>query len=147
MSVSDPVVPAVVPPPPPRSAKTVVIAVIVLIVTFVAGMAAGVLLDHLRILRHPHRDGHLATAWIMRRLEHNLDLTPEQHKKVEEIVERHHRRIFEISENVRPQIHRELEAANTEIKAVLTPEQREKFEKMKMRLGHPRERRRRGPTG
>jgi Spy/CpxP family protein refolding chaperone len=145
VSVSDPI-----PPAPPRrsSAKTVVIAVVIVIISFLSGAAAGIFVDHIYMRRHfgVGRGPHIAPSLIMRRLDRSLDLTPAQHDRIKEIVERHHRRILEISENIRPQIHRELEATNAEITAVLTPEQREKYEKLKMHLGHPRGRSRREST-
>ena len=147
MSVSDPVVPA--PPPPRRAAtKTIVIAVVVVILTFVSGVAAGVLLAHLHVFGRGRagRPPRIAPALMVRHLDHALDLTPEQRAKVEEIVRRHHQRIEALTESVRPQVRQELDAANREIEALLTPEQRRKFETMKMRLGHREGRSRRGPT-
>jgi Spy/CpxP family protein refolding chaperone len=143
VSVSDPVVPA---PPPRSSTKTIVIATIIVIVAFVSGGVAGILLDHLHFMHRGPHPPRMIPRMMVNRLAHSLDLTPEQRVKVEEIIERHHRRISELTDGVRPQVHRELEAANAEIEAVLTPEQREKFAKMKMRLGHREGRSRRGPT-
>lgn len=130
MSVSDPLPPAA--PPPRSSTKTAAIAVVVVLITFVSGIAAGFLLAHLR-REHPPR---MMPRMIVNHLSRRLDLTAEQRKKVEEIVMRHHERIVKLQDSVRPQVRLEVEAANREIDAVLTPEQRQKFAKLRMQLGH-----------
>jgi len=144
VSVSEPAAEA----PRRASTKTIVIAIVVVILTFVSGAAAGVLLAHFHIVGRSRggRPPRLAPAMMVRHLDHALDLTPEQRAKVEEIVRRHHQRIESLTESVRPQVRQELDDANREIEALLTPEQRQKFEKMKMRLGHREGRSRRGPT-
>jgi Spy/CpxP family protein refolding chaperone len=136
------------PAPAPRSSrKTAVIAVIVVILTFVSGAAAGFLLAHLRMLRrHDGRLPHLMPAMMVHHLDRALDLTPEQRVKVEEIVRRHHQRIESLMESTRPQVRQELDAANREIEALLTPEQRQKFAAMRLRLGHREGRSRTAPT-
>jgi hypothetical protein len=146
VSVSEPITAA--PPPRRASTKTIVIAIVVVILTFVSGAAAGVLLAHLHVFGRGRagRPPRIAPALMVRHLDHALDLTPEQRTKVEEIVRRHHQRIEALTESVRPQVRQELEAANREIEALLTSAQRQKFEKMKLRLGHREGRSRRGPT-
>jgi Spy/CpxP family protein refolding chaperone len=57
------------------------------------------------------------------RLDRHLDLTDAQRAKIEQIIEQHHRSIG-----------KEIETANAEIDLVLTPEQRQKFAKMRMHL-------------
>ena len=119
--------------------KTIVIASIIVMVTFVAGAFTGIFVDH--FLMRAHRPGpraHRAAAHIMlSRLDRHLDLTDDQEKKIDEILRRRHDRITEMWEGVRPQVSKEIEATNAEIERLLTPEQREKFQKMKMRLGPP----------
>ena len=144
MSVVDP------PPVPPRrnSTKTIVIAAVVLVITFISGAAAGMLLAHLGFMRrgprmHPPR---MVPKMMVHRLSRSLDLTPEQRTKVEAIVKRHHERIYRMTQSVHPQVRAEIEAANREIEALLTPEQRKKFQKLRLRLGHHEGRSRRGPT-
>ena len=130
MSVSDPIV-----PPPRNSKKTIIIAVIVVLVAFASGGIAGMLVEHVHLMRRMHGRGpRFAPQMMVHRLDRTLDLTPEQRTKVEEIVMRHHQRIVAITESTRPRVRQELEAANREIEAVLTPEQREKFEKLRLHL-------------
>jgi Spy/CpxP family protein refolding chaperone len=131
-----------------RDKKTIAIAAVVLVITFLSGAAAGFLLAHLGMLRRglfPGRGRHVPQMMV-RHLSRTLDLTDEQRKKVEGIVMRHHARIMQLQDSTRPQVRQELDAANREIEAVLTPEQREKFAKMRMRLERHEGRGRRGPT-
>lgn len=118
------------------STKTVVIASIVVLVTFVAGLCAGIFVD--RVVMHRMRGPHpprFASRMMIERLDRHLGLTDVQRAKIQQIIEQHHRSIG-----------KEIEAANAEIDLVLTPEQRQKFAKMRMRLGRPEGRGRRGST-
>ncbi len=115
------------------STKTKLVAVAVILVTFVAGLAAGVFAAHMHILyggpgaaRFPHA--------MVNRLDRRLDLTDAQRKQVEEIINRRHANIHTMWATVRPQVRAEVERANDEIARVLTPEQRARFEKMRMRM-------------
>ena len=125
------------------STKTVVIAALALVATFIAGFVVGAVVDRFMIFHgRPHRPPPMAAFAMMNRLDRHLDLTDEQSKQVRAILEKHHTRI-------RGEVHQEIETANAEIEKVLTPEQREKFQKLKMRLGprmHHEGRERRGPT-
>ncbi len=147
MSATDP---APVLPPSRTSTKTVVIAAIVVLIAFVSGAFTGILLDHLAHCRrgaHMHR---VAAHMMIVRLDRHLDLNDGQRAKIEAILRRRHDRINGMWENVRRQVGPEIEAANKEIEAVLTPEQRAKFQKMRMRLGplgrHHEDIHRREPT-
>lgn len=115
--------------------KTVVVAVTVLILTFIAGAAAGAFGAHMIILhggpgaeRFPHA--------MVNRLDHRLDLTDAQRAEVEAIIKRRHAHIDALWNGVRPQVRAEIERTNEEIAKVLTPEQRVRFERMRMRMGH-----------
>ncbi|HUP59955.1 MAG TPA: hypothetical protein VNA69_06010 [Thermoanaerobaculia bacterium] len=139
--MSDPV--AVTPPPPRGSTRTIVIASIIVIIAFVAGVFTGIFAEHVwRMRRGPRHIPPMAARAMIERLDHRLDLTGEQRAKIEQVIDRHHARIEEITAATRPQVRRELDAANAEIEQILTPDQREKFQKMRMRLGprHPRRR-------
>ena len=118
------------------SRKTVIIASIVVLVTFVAGLCAGIFVD--RVWMHRMRGPHpprFASRMMVERLDRHLDLTDAQRAKIQQIIEQHHGHIG-----------KEIEAANAEIDLVLTPEQRRKFAKMRMHLGRPEGRGRTGPT-
>ena len=118
--------------------KTTFVAVAILLLTFVAGFAVGIFTDHMMILWHRSRRlPPFATHIMAGRLDHHLDLTDDQRAKVEKILERHHERINSYWAGVRPKVRAEVEQANAEIERVLTPEQREKFGKMRMRMRPP----------
>jgi len=112
--------------------KTTIVAVIALAVTFVAGAAVGVVADRLLHRRGPLPE--FATHALVRRLDHHLDLNDVQQKKVAAIIERHHASINALFGAVRPRVREEIEQANREIEQVLNPDQRVKFERMKMRM-------------
>lgn len=125
--------------------KTTVVAMLVLALTFGAGVIAGAAAHHLV----SHRDGQIppfALQVIVNRLDRQLDLTDAQRRQVDAIVRKHHANINHAWSDVRPRVRRELEAANDEIVKVLTPAQRKKFAKMKMRLLHPSGTERKGST-
>jgi Spy/CpxP family protein refolding chaperone len=113
--------------------KTKVLALAVLLMTFVTGMGVGVFAAHMHILyggpgaeRFPHA--------MVNRLDRRLDLDDAQRRQVEEIIQRHHHAIDAIWSGARPRVRAEIEAANAEIARVLTPEQRARFAKMRMRM-------------
>lgn len=135
MSVSEPT-----PAPPSRTGSTTLLAAVALLVTFIAGLLVGVVGARFLIIRsRPDRPRTAAAAFMMKRLDRSLDLTPQQEVEITQILQRHHQRIGAVWTGVRPQLRREVEQTNAEIQRVLTPEQRTKFEGIKMRL-MPRER-------
>jgi Spy/CpxP family protein refolding chaperone len=113
--------------------KNTLLAVVVLVLTFVAGMAAGVFGAHMHILYGGPGAARFPRAMV-NRLDRRLDLTDAQRKQVEEIVNRRHANIDAVWGGARPRVRAEIEAANEEIARVLTPEQRARFEKMRMRM-------------
>ncbi|HEX8170137.1 MAG TPA: hypothetical protein VF824_06325 [Thermoanaerobaculia bacterium] len=140
MSASDPIGGPL--PPAPRSAtKTALIAGFVLLLTFAAGVIVGGAVEHhLRAIRRGGPLGAFPPHAVAAHLNRRLDLSDAQYKQVEQIIRAHHEQMVTIFGAVRPQIDAEIAQANREISAVLTPEQRAKFEKLKMRLGphkHP----------
>lgn len=117
-----------------RDRRTIVIAAIVVIVAFLAGIMVGVASD--RLLRHRNFARRpMMWAMMVHRLDRHLDLTDAQQKQVQQILARRHERL-------EGQMRVEIDATNAEIERVLTAEQREKFRKMRMRLGplHGRQR-------
>lgn len=118
--------------------KTTVVAVLIVVLTFLAGFAVGMFTDHLLILWHRrHPVPPFATSAMAQRLDRHLDLSDEQRAKIEEILDRRHERMNSIWASVRPRVRAEVEQTNAEIESVLTPEQRAKFAKMRMRLHGP----------
>lgn len=129
MSAVDPI------PAPPRSAtRTVVVAALALVVTFIAGFITGAVTDRVMMVRRPGPPPVVPHA-LLNRLDRQLDLTDTQRAEIRKILLRRHERITGHWENLQPQIRKEVEATNAEIERLLTPEQREKFQTLRMRLG------------
>jgi len=79
----------------------------------------------------PHQRG--MGPFFVERLERDLELTPEQIGRIEEIV--HESRIeFEgLRREMRPRLRDQMDRTTERIAEVLTPEQREKFERLRGR--------------
>ena len=123
------------PTPSPSSSNTRRNAILLVAVAFVAGALMGFAGGRVYSLwrpfgHHPDfiRDG------ILRHLDRELNLTPQQHDRIAQIMDQHHKRMLDLSSGIRPQMRQELDNANREIEAVLTPEQRSRFEKMHLRM-------------
>lgn len=123
---------------------TTALAVVALVVTFLAGAVVGAAADRMIQLRRggPMIPPHAGTM-MLNRLDRRLDLTDRQREQVGEILRRRHARLNSLWSSVRPEVEQELAAANDEITALLTPEQRKKFEEMKLRMHGPGPHRRR----
>jgi Spy/CpxP family protein refolding chaperone len=116
-----------------NSAKRIAVASIV--IAFVAGVLAGIVGDRVWMLRHVRPRGMRSmTARIVKRLDHDLSLTPQQRDQVTRILEQHQQRVAAITAISRPQIRREIDMGNAEIERILTPEQRAKFQTIRMRM-------------
>lgn len=105
---------------------------------FLLGMVVGGLGGELLRLRraafwHHRGDGPPGFGLLTHRLERRLELSPEQAREVEKIMDRTRRDLWGMHREVRPRIHRRLAEARAEIEEVLTPEQREALR----RLGPP----------
>jgi Spy/CpxP family protein refolding chaperone len=114
--------------------RTTFFAALVLVLTFAGGVLAGAF-GHRALTMRNHRMPPMATRAIIHHLDRRLDLTDAQRAKIEQILERRHRRMYALTRSVRPRVHAELEAANAEIAQVLTPEQRREFARIRMHLG------------
>ena len=129
--------------------KTTLVAVLVLLLTFGAGFIGGAAVHHIWIA-HREQLHPFAMKAMLNRLDRRLDLTDAQRTQIEEILRRRHTRINETYAGVRPRVRAEVDATNAEIMRVLTPQQRAKFEKMRMHLGgmheRPKDKSRTGPT-
>lgn len=102
--------------------KTTVIAAFVIVLTFAAGFIGGAATHHLMASRRSSLPP-LAARAIVHHLDSRLDLTDAQRREIEAIIASHHQ-----------QMRSGLNQVSTEIARVLTPEQRVKFEKMRLRL-------------
>jgi hypothetical protein len=107
--------------------------------------------------RHPPRQGGIARPAqplspggmrieFLRRMEQELNLTPEQREPIERTLKNGQERMKEIMEIVEPRRREELKRTVEEFRAVLTPEQRQRFDAMvKQQQQRAREQRKAGP--
>lgn len=120
--------------------KTTLIAALALVLTFACGFLAGIAV-HRVLWRERGFPPPFPPHVVLNHLDRRLDLTDAQRKQIEVILERGHQRMEAIFADARPRVRQEIDATNAEIERVLTPQQREKFAKMRMRLGGPPEHR------
>ena len=113
-------------------------AIVVVVVAFIAGILVGVAGDHLYLIRSgrlsPRRTARFAADRMADNLGRELQLSPQQKTQVQQIIERHRARIDATMSSVRPRVRLEIDATNKEIETILTPEQRTKFEALRMRM-------------
>lgn len=112
-------------------------AALLLLLTLVTGIVIGVAADRLLLFgQHrlfPKHGVRVMTRHIAERLDRDLDLTPEQRKTIDQILERHRVKIEAAWDDIRPAMHRELDMTQREIEAVLRPEQKPEFRKIARR--------------
>jgi hypothetical protein len=106
---------------------------------FVAGFAAGavvtrVVVRHLieRIATHPDR----MRVLVEKRLTARLRLDPEQHRQVDQILTNTEGELKALRREFAPRFVSILTNAESEISALLTPEQRERFKKFREENRH-----------
>ena len=118
-------------------ARSAVVAAILLAATFLTGMVAGVAADRFVLVREarilPRAGMRFVSARIVRAMDRELDLTDAQRADVERILAERQRRIERVWSEMRPQIRTEIERTNREIEAILTEEQKPKFEELTRR--------------
>ena len=105
------------------------------IAAFVGGVFVGIAGDHFYLF-HRRRPpfGQFVTRRIVEHLDRELNLTSQQKAAVEHIIDQHHTRIDALMSGIQPQVRAEIDAANAEIDKILTPQQRDQFNKMRMRI-------------
>jgi len=116
----------------------------VVIAAFIGGVLVGIAGDHFYLFhrRRPPLGGQFVTRRIVDHLDRELHLSSQQKTDVQRVIDQHHARIDAVMNGIQPQVRGELDAANAEIDKILTPQQREQFSKMRMRM---RGARRHGP--
>lgn len=125
--------------PAPRAASRVKwLAAVIVLAAFGAGLVTGFVADRIVLFHH---DSRIAPAMlrtlverIAKRLDRRLDLTPQQSAQVRDILHRHQQNVERLWSTTRPQVDREIDGANAEIRAILTSEQQEKFDRLRMRI-------------
>jgi len=101
---------------------------------FLIGILIGSLGTHLyyahRLLQPGGPPG-MGGRIFMDRLEGRLNLTPEQRREIDRILEESHARAESFRESMAPQVRALIQETHDRVAAVLTPEQREEFEEMR----------------
>jgi Spy/CpxP family protein refolding chaperone len=114
------------------------------LVIFVAGLASGILIGRQLTIREraPLRAGAALPGppagrfggpprqQMLERLDRQLDLTPEQRQQIDAIFRARRDSLDRLQRDVRDRYQSEQEALRDEIRAVLSPEQREKFDRL-----------------
>jgi len=67
---------------------------------------------------------------LLLRVRSELNLTPDQHERIERIIREGQERSRKLWESVAPEMRQELQAVHEQIRAELTPEQRRRFEQL-----------------
>ncbi|MCX8090400.1 MAG: hypothetical protein N3I86_05610 [Verrucomicrobiae bacterium] len=67
---------------------------------------------------------------LLERLQREVRLTPEQRERIEKILTEGQEKNRQLWERIQPEIRREIQQTHDRIRAVLNPEQREKFEEL-----------------
>ncbi len=137
---------------------SVVIAVMLI---FGAGVVTGGLLVRTRVVQHENETAPAPAAsrstaptpnvapgrqMFVQRVRSELDLSPEQSAKVDELMAESQKRIAKIYEPVTPQAREETRRVRQEILALLTPQQKRKFNQSVKRQREMTEERRGRPA-
>ena len=108
--------------------------VLLLVLVFLAGIAVGVVGTRLfvrQLVRTAMERPDRIRLMMERRLERQLDLTAGQQAQVHDILTNSQAQIQDLRQEFRPQLAAIVMKANRDIIAILTPEQRVRFERMK----------------
>lgn len=105
-----------------------------ILLVFLLGAAGGALVTHLvnqaRLERYLSGGHRMREGVIVERLTKKLDLDDRQQEQVRAIMHETHDGIRQLRSRIHPQIEALLTVGQDRIKAVLRPDQREKFEKI-----------------
>lgn len=74
---------------------------------------------------------------LMGRVQKDLDLTPEQHARMEKIIDDAQGRIRDLWDQVAPDIHDEYEDVQKKLCEELTPDQKKRFDELMKQQQHP----------
>lgn len=102
-------------------------ALLILLVVFVIGGLAGVAVER---SRHPQRGGPPPRTGFPPHLREALDLTETQNRRLDEILAGYRPRTDELFDRVMPGVRALTDSMRAEIRTVLTPAQREVFDRM-----------------
>ncbi len=124
------------------------------LVIFIAGIVTGVVLvrQSAAIYARPTRTGPARNpsaggmrVELLRRMQRDLNLSAQQHDRIEAILKQSQERSRHIMEPVLPALRQEFQQTKDQFREVLTPEQQRKFDELLKHQAHPRDSRRQNP--
>jgi Spy/CpxP family protein refolding chaperone len=130
------------------SRRSRLVAGLVIVLVFLAGVAVGFFLHH-ALPRPGWRSFAIGgpppevKGWMLKRLDRELKLTPEQHTRIDTVLTRRESDLRALMTEARPRFEAIAARTRTEIQAVLTPAQQEKFAEITRRMDARRDGRRR----
>jgi TolA-binding protein len=137
------------PTPVPRQAYDLLKSILLGLVILAAGVAIGAGLTYMALSSQKDRYGQepeLFAEHMLRQLGRELNLTPQQRRRLDPILQNHFKTLNDIRAGVRPQIVSQLEQLNSDIASVLDIEQTQLWQSKVQRLeDHFPTFRRRGP--
>jgi Spy/CpxP family protein refolding chaperone len=98
------------------------------IVIFAAGALTGALV--VRLPTHPRQGPGGMRLDFLRRVERDLDLTPEQRERIDKILKESQEHTSKIMEPIAPALHAELQRTKEEFRQALTPQQQARFDQL-----------------
>ena len=110
------------------------VALLSVVAVFVVGVAIGIVGTHLfyaQEFRRPGGPPGLMGRSFVDRLEGHLDLTGDQRRQIDGILERSHEEAEMLRHEMQPRLRELFETTGAEIDAILTPEQQEKFRQLR----------------
>lgn len=110
------------------------VALLSVVAVFIVGVAIGIVSTHLfyaQQFRRPGGPPGLMGRTFVDRLEGHLDLTADQRRQIDAILERSHAKAESLRHEMQPRLEQLFETTGAEIEAILTPEQREKFRQLR----------------
>jgi Spy/CpxP family protein refolding chaperone len=120
--------------------KSILGVLLVFLLGALAGAAVVHRVDRYRIEAVLSGRGGATADLIVRRLSRSLDLDPAQRDQVRAIVTETHRDIVEIRKPVQAQVEAAIERSRARIRAILRPDQQEKFDRIQAERRKRRER-------
>ncbi len=136
--------------------KSRLVAGVVMVAIFLAGGAVGLFLHH-ALPRHgwpgagiagpPPGPSPQVKHWMLERLDRDLELTPQQHARIDTVLTRRESDLHALMTEARPRFEAIATRTRAEIRAVLTPAQQEKFARITERVDARRRARGERPHG
>jgi Spy/CpxP family protein refolding chaperone len=122
------------------------VALVFILGVLVGSMGAGLYMKHR--FPHPKRDPSEMRAFILKRFSEKLDLTDDQRNEFKAIIDQVGERLEEHFRRTHSEVGNIIEPGFSQMRAVLSPDQQEKFDELIERLErHRKERPKHGPPG